>query len=148
MGGSRAEVTRAIADLKQVGFWRRLTVHLYRIDLVVKPGRASVPEDRHLADARFWRATIAHGTYDYPTGRFCGIRFFPAAMADDLYRWRSLYAQGLTGRPPPSERSFWAGILGHELSHCPDRGGDTAPEAVALAWERRILERLASAGIE
>ena len=148
MGGSRAEVEGAIADLKTVGLWDDLTKHLYRIDLKVRPGESGVPEDRHLADARFLRAQIARGTFDYPKGAYCWIRFFPAAMSDDLVRWNSYYDQGLTPDPPPTERQFWGSILGHELSHCPQKGTETSPEDVALSWESRVLEALRSAGVE
>lgn len=147
MGGARSEVEQAIADLKAVGLWEPLTKHLYRIDLRVRPGGDRVPKDGHLADARFWRATVGRGTYDYPEGRFCWVRFFPAAMKADLERWRSYHSGGLLPEAPPSERRFWAAILGHELSHCPRRGSDTAPEDVAMEWERRILDALAAAGV-
>jgi hypothetical protein len=114
----------------------------------VKSGEASVPNDRHLADARFWKQEIAHGTYDYPEGSFCWIRLFPAAMNEDLERWRSYFEQGVLAEPPPTERQFWAAILGHELSHCPRRGENTAPEEVALEWEHRILAALRTHGPE
>lgn len=148
MGGARSEVKRAIADLKTVGLWDQLTKHLYRIDVKVRPGESSVPEDRHLADARFWKAAIARGTYDYPRGSYCWVRFFPAAMNEDLVRWNSYYAQGLTPDPPPTVRQFWGSIFGHELSHCPRKGTETSPEEVALAWERRVLAAFRSAGVE
>ena len=127
--GAGSELRRAIDDLKAIGVWRELTSHLYQIDLSVKSGRGNVPADRHLAGTRrFWRSPIAYGTYDYPRGIFCWVRFFPAAMEDDLFRWRSYYEQGFTGRAPPTRRQFWAGIMGHELFHCPERGGKTRPE--------------------
>src|SRR5687767_8533991 len=71
LDGWLPEIETAISDLKNVGYWDDLTDHLYRIDLRVRPGRSNVPKDRHLADARFWKATIARGTYDYPEGAFC-----------------------------------------------------------------------------
>lgn len=148
MGGRGGDLRRAISDLKAVGVWHRLTDHLYGISIHVRPGESRVPEDRHLADARFWRAPIARGTYRYPVGAFCWIRFFPAAIEDDRQRWVAYYSQGLTLAPPPTERQFWASILGHELAHCPAHGADTAPESAALRWERKIVELLASAGIE
>jgi hypothetical protein len=148
LGGSAAEVKQAIADLKTVGLWDALTKHLYRIDVKVRPGESGVPEDRHLADARFLRAEIARGTYDYPKGSYCWIRFFPAAMDEDLVRWNSYYDQGLTPDPPPTVRQFWGSILGHELSHCPQKGKETSPEEVALSWERRVLGALRAAGVE
>jgi hypothetical protein len=148
MEGSRAEVTRAIEDLKTVDLWEPLTEHLYRIDLRVRAGEEDVPQDAHLADARFWKSDIAHGTYRYPKGAFCRIRFFPAAMEADLVRWSSYFARGLLTDAPPTIRQFWAAILGHELSHCPAKGTDTTPEEVALAWERRVLAALRAAGVE
>lgn len=144
----RAEVHRAIADLKEVGLWRPLTEHLYRIEVLVRAGAGAVPEDGHLADARFTKTLIGSGTFDYPLGSYCIIRFYPTAMLSDLARWNSYYERGLTGLVPPSHRQFWASIVGHELSHCPQRGITPTPEPVALAWERRVREALVSAGIE
>jgi hypothetical protein len=140
------ELRRAIADLKRIHVWRELTSHLYQIDLSVKPGRGNVPKDRHLADARFWR--VRYGDNDELRAVFCWVRFFPAAISDDLSRWGSYYDEGLTARVPPSERQMWASILGHELFHCPPRGGKTRPEAAALVWEQRILGKMAASGIE
>jgi hypothetical protein len=146
VGGVGPELRRAIADLKHIGVWKELTSHLYQIDLSVKAGRANVPGDRHLADARFWR--VRYGTDDELLAIFCWVRFFPAAIADDLLRWRSYYDQGLTARVPPTGRQLWASIMGHELFHCPPRGPKTRPEPAALAWEQRIMEKLTAAGIE
>jgi hypothetical protein len=145
------EIRRAIADLKRVGVWKELTSHIFQIDLSVRSGRENIPKDDHLADARFWRAPMVLGTEGVggeQLGIYCWVRFFPSAMVQDLYRWRSLYDQGMTGRVPPSRRQFWASILGHELYHCPEAGKKTRPEPAALAWEQRILDKLAASGIE
>lgn len=148
LDGSDHFVKRAIVDLKAVGLWDELTDHLYRIEVLARAGKEDVPLDRHLADARFWRQRIARGTYDYPDGSFCRIRMFPRAITDDLVRWRSYYAQGVTPEVPPTRRQFWATILGHELGHCPKQGNRTASEEVAQAWERRVLGALRAAGVE
>jgi hypothetical protein len=148
LGGSDEEIRTAITDLKRIDVWHELTDHLHQIDVKVEPGRANVREDRHLADARFWRQPVGYGTFDYPLGVFCQIRFFPAAMKDDIYRWTSYYRQGLTGRTPPTMRQFWASIMGHELFHCPAQGSRTRPEPGALAWEARILDALQASRIE
>lgn len=146
MAGQKARIRHAIADLKRIGAWWEVTGHLYQIDLSVKAGRKNVPRDRHLADARFWR--VRYGEDDRLVAIFCAVRFFPSAIHADLERWRSLYAEGLTSRVPPTVRQLWAGILAHELFHCPPQGRKTRPEPAALAWEQEVVSRLAGAGIE
>lgn len=138
--GTKKLVRQAIADLKEVGIWRRLTRHLYGAKFATRPGRSAVPPDGHLADA-FLTAKVDGDV----GGTYCDIMFFPVAMADDLTRWRRYHAQGLVAEPAPTTRQFWASIMAHELSHCmrKERG-----EKAARAWEKRALEAVVSAGLE
>ncbi|MGI8775289.1 MAG: hypothetical protein ACR2KQ_09830 [Actinomycetota bacterium] len=138
--GTKKLVREAIADLKEVGIWRKLTKHLYGVKFATRPGRNSVPPDGHLADA-FLTAKVDGDV----GGTYCDIMFFPVAMADDLARWRSYHAQGLVAEPAPTARQFWASIMAHELSHCmrKKRG-----EKAARAWEKRALEAVISARLE
>lgn len=135
-GRTRARLKRAVADLKSVGLWRRLTHHLYLIELDSRSGGANVPEDGHLADAYFTGFADDGGG-----GAVCDIMFFPTAVSGDLARWRDYYGRGLVAERPPSLRTFYGSLLAHELAHC--RRGPRG-EAVARAWEERArvaLER-------
>lgn len=134
LGGSRRHVRRAIRDLRRIGMWQRLTEHLYSVRFATRPGRDQVPDDGHLADA-YLTAQI-DGRRGGPA---CDVMFFPAAMADDLERWRTYHGRGLLADPPPSARHFWAAITAHELAHCL---GDGKGEGAAMRWERRALRRL------
>lgn len=138
--GTKRLIRRAISDLKKVDLWSPLTKHLYGVKFATRPGRDSIPDDGHLADA-FLTAKIDGDE----GGTFCDIMFFPAAMRDDLARWRSYHARGLLSEPAPSGRQFWASIMAHELAHClKEKRGEIA----AGKWERRALEAVRSAGLE
>ena len=136
---TRALLETAIADLKAIDVWHRLTDHLYLIELDSRPGGANVPEDGHLADAYFTGYVDAGGG-----GAVCDVMFFPSAVAADLERWRDYYSQGLVAQEPPSLRVFYGSLLAHELAHClrGPRG-----ESVARAWEERARRALEAAGI-
>lgn len=137
---SRLRVDQAIADLKKVGLWRKLTKHLYAVKFGSRTGMESVPEDGHLADA-YLTAKI-DGTEG---GAYCDVMFFPTAILLDLERWGNYHAQGLLPEAPPSVRQFWASIMGHELAHClPGRNG----ERVAGVWEERVLKAVQAARLE
>lgn len=139
-GKHRSRISRAIADLKVVGMWKRLTRELFVVELSARPGRAFVPEDAHLADA--YRTLDIRGEH---AGVLCDITFYPRAMLDDLERWRSYFERGLMAEPPPTARQLWAAILAHELSHCLKRDND---EDSAQAWERRALRAVRAAGLD
>lgn len=138
--GTKTIIRRAMADLKKVGLWRPLTKHLYGVKFATRPGRHSIPDDGHLADA-FLTARIDGDE----GGTYCDIMFFPAAMEDDLTRWRGYHARGLLPEPAPTDRQFWASIMAHELAHClrEKRG-----EEEAGRWEQRALEAVREAGLE
>ena len=132
-GSSAGLVRRAVRDLKRIHLWRRLTHHLYVIELGSRLGRDDVPRDGHLADAYITGVVEEEGA-----GALCDIMFFPTAVTDDLARWRTYHASGYIEESPPSLRQFWAGLLAHELGHCMEgpRG-----ERVAEMWERRAMDR-------
>lgn len=138
-GRYRRYLETAIADLKAISFWGRLTKELFVVEVSARPGRAFVPEDAHLADA-FRTLDIRE---DH-AGVLCDITFYPTAMTDDLDRWRDYYDRGLLPDRPPTVRQLWASILAHELSHCLKRDND---EEAAQEWERRALEALREAGL-
>ena len=135
---ARALLEAAVADLKSIDLWHRLTDHLYLIELDSRPGGANVPEDGHLADAYFTGFVDDGGG-----GAVCDVMFFPSAVAADLARWREYYSQGLLAEEPPSRRVFYGSLLAHELAHClPGPRG----ESVARAWEERARDALRTAG--
>lgn len=140
LGADRKLVAQAIADVKAVGFWRELTGHLYSVRIGVRPGEERIPEDGHLADAI--RTIKLDGDMG---GIYCQITFYSAAMSDDLARVGQYFDQGLISTPPPTERQFYAAILGHELAHCL---GEGKGEDVARAWEARVLQAVQGEGIE
>lgn len=140
IGKHKSRISRAIADLKVVGMWKRLTKELFVVELSARPGRDFIPEDAHLADA--YRTLDIRGEH---AGVLCDITFYPRAMLDDLDRWRSYFERGLMAEPPPTVRQLWAAILAHELSHCLKRDND---EDSAQAWERRALRAVRAAGLD
>lgn len=132
-GVSRPRIRRAVADLKTVRMWRRLTRQLAVIQIQARSGRARVPSDGHLADA-YWTAVVEPDV----VGGLCSISFYPAAVAADRRRSRALFARRL-GPPLPRARLFWASLLAHELAHClPGQPG----ERTARRWERRAVAQL------
>jgi hypothetical protein len=133
VGPAKALVTEAVADLKKLGYWKELTDDLYVLKIGSRSGRASVPEDGHLADA-FLTGQIDD---DGGSGALCDIMFFPTAMSDDLVRYAEYYAQGLLPDPTPTVREFWVSILAHELAHCLEHGKG---EPIAESWEKKVLE--------
>ncbi len=130
-GASKRRVAQAVADLKSIGLWDDLTNHLYVVNVQSRLGRASIPEDRHLADA-FLTGQIDKGG----SGGLCSIMFFPAAVRADYSRLL-IYAARHATYDPPSYRHFWSSILGHELGHC-FKG--QPGEDVARRWEHRVLQ--------
>lgn len=135
----RQLVARAVRDVKSTGYWKELTGHLYSVRIGVRPGDERIPEDGHLADAV--RTLKLDGDLG---GVYCQITFYSAAMSNDLVRVGQYFDQGLIATPPPSERQFYAAILGHELAHCL---GEGKGEPVARTWEERILKAVKAAGI-
>jgi hypothetical protein len=121
-------------DLKAVRLWWPLTHHLFEVKVAVRSGRSDIPPDRHLADA-YTSALEVQGTLQ----NFCDVVFYPAAITQDLARWRRLHAQGRLGRPPAGLRPYWGALLAHELGHCRGTGKG---ERVANLWEGRALHRL------
>jgi hypothetical protein len=138
-GRSRSKVAQAVADLKKVGLWKKLTGHLYVVKFGSRLGSENVPEDGHLADAYL----TAQIDGDVAGGR-CDVMFFTTAIKQDLTRWVTYHAQGLLTEEPPSLRQFWASIMAHELAHCL-RGANG--EGVAQQWEERALKALRAAGV-
>ena len=147
LGPGRYLVRRAIADLKALGFWRRLTRHLYLVQISSRPGLENIPKNEHLADALLSAYVDERGA-----GPLCSIMFFPAAIERDLARQNLLHSRGLLQRPAPSVRHFYAALLAHELAHCllgheSRRGIPTqGPEPLARRWEDRVLEAASRAG--
>ena len=137
-GAARRRVERAIRDLKAVSMWRGFTEHLFILRIQTRAGEKRVPGDGHLADAGL-------AVHVDPTGAglYCYIRIWPAALERDLANQRTYYSEGRLGFVPPSERIFWASILGHELGHCRGRRKVT-PEDVALEWENRVRDALST----
>jgi hypothetical protein len=135
-GAARAVVGRAVADLKRLGFWERLTSHLYHLRLGTRLGVANVPDDKHLADAYLTAEIDEHGS-----GALCDILFFPAAIKQDLARQKRFRSEGLLPDDPPTLRQFWVSILGHELGHClpDDSSFRQRGERTAERWEGRVL---------
>jgi hypothetical protein len=136
-GVARKRVARAVRDLKMISMWRRLTDRLFILRIETMTGeKGEVPEDGHLADAGL-------AVHVDPTGAgwYCYIRIWPSALERDLANQRTYYAEGRLGFEPPTERVFWASILGHELGHCQGRRQVT-PEDVALEWENRVRDVL------
>ena len=136
---ARLRLSTAVRDLKAIGFWGRLTDHLFQVELDARGGTANVPEDGHLADAYF--TGIVAGS---DGGAVCDIMFFTSAVSADLARWRRYYAAGMIAEAPPTMRAFRASILAHELGHC--RRGPRG-EAVAQSWEERARDALLAAGV-
>lgn len=134
-GAASHRVERAIRDLKSVSLWRRLTTHLYILRIETRTGQR-VPEDGHLADAG-----LAVHVDPMGAGLYCYVRMWPAALERDLANQRVYYSEGRLGFVPPSDRIFWASILGHELGHCQSRH-EVTPEDVALEWENRVRDAL------
>ena len=128
----RFRIARAKRDLERLGFWKELTGHLAVVRVATRPGPERVPEDGHLADA-LYTAKITGRV----RGRVCDILIFSQALADDVGRQASYYAEGRLASPPPTLRQFWAVILAHELAHCTKRG--QRGETFSSRWERRVL---------
>ncbi|CAN5697144.1 hypothetical protein BH20ACT21_BH20ACT21_19270 [soil metagenome] len=133
-GGPRTHpaMSNAVAEIKRLHMWRRMTSHLTRLRIRARPGVSAVPRDRHLAES-FYRSTRQID------GRFCRVTFYPRAMRDDLAKQRHYYSQDRLPAEPPTMDEFWVAILAHELTHCRDLN---RTEKVALQVERRVLERL------
>ncbi|HWL66185.1 MAG TPA: hypothetical protein VNP73_09455 [Actinomycetota bacterium] len=129
-GFTERRIDRAIADLKRLGLWNRLTDHLYVLDIGSRLGTENVPEDRHLADA------YSTGFVDeQDSGQLCDLMFYATAIKRDLRRWRGFYSQGLARHQPLPLGRYWTQLLAHELAHClPGPHG----ESVAQAWEARV----------
>lgn len=139
-GRSKGRVAQAIADLKEVGLWQRLTRRLYAVKFGSRPGETNIPDDGHLADA-FLTVRI-DGDFG---GAFCDVMFFPRAIIADLDRWELYHSQGLMSDPAPTIRQFWASIMAHELAHCfKGRNG----EPIAMEWEDKALQAVRDAGLE
>lgn len=121
-GYSRKRLRFAISELKRLGLWRKLTDHLFVIDLGSRLGTQNVPEDQHLADAS------STGTVEGDQmGALCDLMFYTTAIRHDLDRWRGFYAQGLAKEEPPTLEHYWVMLLAHELTHClPRHHGEAA----------------------
>jgi hypothetical protein len=124
----------AVAEVKRLHLWGKMTSHLTRLEIRARPGKSAVPRDRHLADSLY------RSTRDL-NGRFCRVTFYPRAMRDDLAKQRDYYSQDRLPVEPPNMDEFWVAILAHELAHCRDRGRN---EKAALRVEHRVLKRLRS----
>ena len=129
---TRPAMSNAVAEIKRLHLWRRMTSHLTRLRIRARPGVSAVPRDRHLADS-LYRPTRQID------GRFCRVTFYPRAMRDDLAKQRYYYSQDRLPVEPPDMDEFWVAILAHELTHCRDRG---RTEKIALRVERGVLKRL------
>lgn len=139
LGGAATRVATAVGDLKDVRLWRGLTRGLFVARIGVRTGRAGVPADGHLAEAR-----ISYWSDEDGAGRMCHVILYAQAVMEDLARQRAYAAEGRLEGPLPSLRELWAAVLAHELAHCLDGGTE---EAAARAWERRALGRLIGADL-
>lgn len=132
----RHRIRQAVSDLKRLGFWKRLTDHLWQVRISTRPGEARIPQDGHLADA----------IYTFQQGRgsnlepVCDIFFYSRAMTLDAERQAAAEAAGALEEPAPSLRQFWAVVLAHELAHCTGKG--QKGEKHSTRWEERVLEAL------
>lgn len=131
LGRDRLRSRRAVADLKKLGFWPRLTGKVTEVVISTRAGRGSMPKDGHLADAI---RTVQVGKRP---GYVCDVMIYSTALADDVFRQAGYYSSGSIQAPPPTLREFWAMILAHELAHCSERG--QRGEAYSTGWERRVL---------
>lgn len=133
-GGPRTHpaMSGAVAEIKRLHLWRKMTSHLTRLHIRARPGKSAVPRDRHLADS-LYRPTRQID------GRFCRVTFYPRAMRDDLAKQRYYYVQDRLPAEPPAMDDFWVAILAHELTHCRDHG---RTEKASLRVEHRVLELL------
>ena len=122
----------AVAEIKRLHLWRRMSSHLTRLRIRARPGVSAVPQDRHLADS-LYRPTRR------TDGRYCQVTFYPRAMRDDLAKQRYYYSQDRLPLEPPTMDEFWVAILAHELTHCRDHN---RTEKIALEVERRVLKLL------
>lgn len=136
LGPSHRHVRQAIADLKRIGLWDRLTRRLFVINFDSRLGRDDIPTDGHLADAYFGVLL----DIEKEGGTSCDIMFFTTAISDDLGRWRSYYSQGLIDEAPPDNlRQFWGSLMAHELGHCQE---GPHGEPAAEVWEKKARDLL------
>ena len=126
----RRWIDRAVADLRDLGFWTRLTDDLDVVEIGSREGRENVPSDGHLADS-----LLTGEVTDGRTTAVCDVMFYATAVVDDLRRWHRFYEKDRIDARPPSEREYWAVLLGHELTHCLARNSG---EKAAGRWEWRI----------
>lgn len=125
------QVDQAVADLKELGFWRDLTKHVVHVKIATRPGLERIPEDGHLADA------IQNVQLDPRPGFVCDIVIFSEALANDVTDQMGFYLDGRISTQPPTLRQFWAVILAHEVGHCSPKG--QKGEAHSTKWEQRVL---------
>ena len=128
----RRRVDRAVADLKELGFWKRLTRPVETVVVSTRPGASRAPRDGHLADA------VRNVQLGRRPGYVCDVMIYSQALVDDVARQAVFYDQGRLSAPPPTLRQFWAVILAHEVAHCSDAG--QRGESHSTRWERRVLE--------
>lgn len=127
----RGLVDQAVADLKELGFWRNLTEHVVHVKVATRPGLERIPEDGHLADA------IQNAQLDPRPGFVCDIIVFSDALANDVTNQLGYYLEGRISTRPPNLRQFWAVILAHEVGHCSPKG--QKGEAHSTKWEQKVL---------
>ncbi|HVM36234.1 MAG TPA: hypothetical protein VM784_12950 [Actinomycetota bacterium] len=139
LGPSGRRVATAVRDLKRVALWGPLTRDLFSLQLQTDPGSDGVPDDGHLADAMIGAVVESGGS-----GTHCSIRFYPAAIKQELATLEEGYRAGLFD-PPPTARQLWAGVLAHELAHCRNWEGG---EPYAERWEARALRAVSRAELE
>lgn len=134
----RANIRRAVRDLKELGFWTELTEHVVRVTISSRPGEGRILEDGRLADAVM---TIQVGGR-FP-GAWCDVLIYSTALVRDIAQQEAYWAEGRLSAPPPDLRDFWAVILAHELAHCSPRG--QKGEGYSTRWEGRVLDALGAA---
>jgi hypothetical protein len=127
----RKSVDRAVADLKELEFWRELTKHVVQVRVTTRDGEA--PEgDGRLAD------TAMNVQLEPRPGFVCEIFIYSDALADDVSRQLGYYLDDRLATPPPTLRQFWAVILAHEVGHCSPKG--QKGEAHSTEWEERVMD--------
>ena len=137
LGRGRMRSRQAVWDLKELGYWPRLTRHVTEVRISTRAGRGSMPKDGHLADA------ILNVQLGKRPGYVCDVMIYSTALADDVGRQAGYYSAGTLRAPPPTLREFWAVILAHELAHCSERG--QRGEVYSTKWERKVLAAYDSA---
>ena len=141
-GESRRLLGRAIEDLRRLGYWKRLTDHLYSVWITVRPPSSEVPDDHYLAHSLVQPFAVGRHL-----GERCHINFYADAMQDETEQITEDAVGAGTEPSPDLVQTVWTSILAHERSHClpyETKAGARVggPEPRARKWEKRVANRL------